>query len=116
MACSPRGKTLSADIVGNVTGERKSGSAGSRKSQVALNHANVIHHRRKIVLVLWVKLRYVECISVHSTRGVLMRRLASGERERHLRAKDVRNFRPRAVLGQPRRPLGAGPVRPRSKA
>src|SRR5215468_3737747 len=24
--------------------------------------------------------------------------------------------RPRAVLGQPRRPLGAGPVRPRSKA
>src|SRR5262247_115572 len=32
---------------------------------------------------------------------------ASGER---------RNLRPRAVLGQPRRPLGAGPVRPRSKA
>src|SRR5262245_50098126 len=24
--------------------------------------------------------------------------------------------RPRAVLGQPRRPIGAGPVRPRSKA
>src|SRR5499426_2624391 len=27
-----------------------------------------------------------------------------------------RNHRPRAVLGQPRRPLGVGPVRPRSKA
>ena len=27
-----------------------------------------------------------------------------------------RSPRPRAVLGQPRRPLGAGPVRPRSKA
>ena len=39
-----------------------------------------------------------------------MRRLDGGERERHLRAKDLRNLRPRAVLGQPRRPLGAGPV------
>ena len=45
-----------------------------------------------------------------------MRRLEGGERERHLRAKDLRNLRPRAVLGQPRRSLGAGPVRPRSKA
>ena len=28
-----------------------------------------------------------------------MRRLDGGERERHLRAKDLRNLRPRAVLG-----------------
>ena len=58
--------------------------------------------------------RYI--IPIHSTRGALMRRLEGGERERHLRAKDLRNLCPRAVLGQPRRPLGAGPVRPRSKA
>ena len=38
-----------------------------------------------------------------------MRRLESGERERHLRAEDVRNLRPRAVLGQPRRPLSSRP-------
>src|SRR5215510_14238826 len=58
--------------------------------------------------------RYI--IPIHSTRGALMRRLEGGERERHLRAKDLRNLCPRAVLGQPRRPLGAGPVRPRSNA
>ena len=38
-----------------------------------------------------------------------MRRLEGGERERHLRAKDVRNLRPRAVLGQPRRALATRP-------
>ena len=45
-----------------------------------------------------------------------MRRLDGGDRERHLRAGGRRNLRPRAVLGQPRRALGPGPVRPRSKA
>ena len=63
-----------------------------------------------------VKFTYVQPIPIHSTRGAFMRRLDGGERERHLRAGGRRNLRPRAVLGQPRRPLRAGPVRPRSKA
>src|SRR5215510_2056089 len=55
-------------------------------SQAAPDHANVIHHRRKIVLVLWVKLCSVDGIPIHATRGAFMRRLEGGERERHLRA------------------------------
>src|SRR5262245_32996036 len=39
-------------------------------------------------LDLIVKFTYEKCIPIHSTRGVLMRRLASGERERHLRAME----------------------------
>ena len=63
-----------------------------------------------------VKFTYTWAYPDPSTRGAFRRRLEGGERERHLRAKDLRNLRPRAVLGQPRRPLGVGPVRPRSKA
>ena len=48
-------------------------------------------------------------IPIHSSRGAFMRRLVGGERERHLRAEDLRNLRPRAVLGQPRRPLSSRP-------
>src|ERR687887_640044 len=51
-----------------------------------------------------------------STRGAFRRRSVGGERERHLRAGGRRNLRPPAVLGQPPRPLGARPGRPRSKA
>jgi len=57
-------------------------------SQAAPDHANVIHHRRKIMLVLWVKLCSVDRIPIHSTRGAFRRRLAGGERERHLRAME----------------------------
>src|SRR5262249_58283399 len=55
-------------------------------------------------------------IPIQVSRGAFRRRSVGGGRGRHPRAKDLRNLRPRAVLGQPRRPLGAGPVRPPSKA
>src|SRR5262245_18455397 len=35
-----------------------------------------------------VKFTYEKCIPIHSTRGVLMRRLPSGERKRNLRAME----------------------------
>jgi hypothetical protein len=57
-----------------------------------------------------VKFTYVQSIPIHSTRGAFRRRLDGGERERHLRAGGRRNLRPRAVLGQPRRPLERIPV------
>src|SRR4030095_8707011 len=46
-----------------------------------------------------VKFTYVQSIPIHSTRGVLMRRLASGERERHLRAKGDATFVPGPYSG-----------------
>src|SRR5436309_15541463 len=41
---------------------------------------SAIHHRRKIVLVLWVKEAYIEPIPIHSTRGAFRRRSEGGER------------------------------------
>jgi hypothetical protein len=54
-------------------------------------------------------------VSRSKFEGRLPEAFARRERERHLRAGDTQP-RPRAVLGQPRRPLGVGLVRPPSKA
>jgi len=46
-----------------------------------------------------VKFTYVQPIPIHSSRGAFMRRLAGGERERHLRAKDYATFVPGPCSG-----------------
>jgi len=61
------------------------------------------------------KIQAMCLVSRSKFEGRLPEAFARRERERHLRAGDTQP-RPRAVLGQPRRPLGVGLVRPPSKA
>ena len=93
------------------------GEPGWRDVVLALGRAigRPFHHK-EIILDFTQSVAMLPPIPIQVSRGAFRRRSVGGERERHLRAKDVRNLRPRAVLGQPRRPLRAGPVRPRSKA